>query len=509
MAKDEVVLQVLDVRTVDFTDAKGPDSVRTPGPQYEEMRKQGEWKMLDDLLGGTRTMRLAGELWLPKQPREENQSYANRIRRSFLFEAYKDTIKKLVSKPFSQPVTLKEADNIDPRLQTLENNVDGEGRSVSEFGRDVFTDALNRGVSHIFVDFSRTEGGQSIIDEREGRARPTWQHVRAEDLIGWRFDEQGLEQIRILEKVWVPVGAFGQKEVEQVRVVTREKTMIFRKMRTSKKQDVFQKIDEAPMTLGVIPLITVYFNQTGQLTALPPMLPLAWLNVEHWQSKSDQANILRFARTGMYFMKGVSKEEAKDIVIGPNQLVTSSNDAADMKVVEYEGTSIEAGDNDLKRIEQLMEVLGLSPLVERAAFQQTATRAAINEGRSDTIALDWIRQTEGGLRSAFLLSAKWLGVQLTEEFDVDIFNDFGVMEAVAQEVALLLQSCEKGKLSLETYLREAKRRGVLSDSVDIESEIERIQAGGSPLDLIGSFRVVDEETEEEEEEEQETEEGVA
>jgi len=32
------------------------------------------------------------------------------------------------------------------------------------------------------------------------------------------------------------------------------------------------------------------------MQAKPPLLDLAWLNVEHWQSASDQSNILHVAR---------------------------------------------------------------------------------------------------------------------------------------------------------------------------------------------------------------------
>src|SRR3546814_11327266 len=59
-----------------------------------------------------------------------------------------------------------------------------------------------------------------------------------------------------------------------------------------------------PPGFGTLPLVTVYAERTGYLTARPPLLDLAWLNLAHWQSSSDQRHILHVARVPILFEIG-------------------------------------------------------------------------------------------------------------------------------------------------------------------------------------------------------------
>jgi len=70
------------------------NTVDSPCSAYNAM--QAHWGLIDDLLGGTLAMRAAGEKWLPKEPKEENKSWQNRLDRSILYGAYADTVDDLV-----------------------------------------------------------------------------------------------------------------------------------------------------------------------------------------------------------------------------------------------------------------------------------------------------------------------------------------------------------------------------------------------------------------------------
>jgi len=63
-------------------------------------------------------------------------------------------------------------------------------------------------------------------------------------------------------------------------------------------------IDNGPMTLGKIPLVTHYTFRIGDFIARPPFEDLSWLNIEHWQSSSDQRNALRYGRSAILFLQG-------------------------------------------------------------------------------------------------------------------------------------------------------------------------------------------------------------
>jgi hypothetical protein len=44
-----------------------------------------------------------------------------------------------------------------------------------------------------------------------------------------------------------------------------------------------------------ITLVTLYTKRTGFMCGSPPLLNMALLNIKHWQSQSEQDNILHVA----------------------------------------------------------------------------------------------------------------------------------------------------------------------------------------------------------------------
>ena len=92
-----------------------------------------------------------------------------------------------------------------------------------------------------------------------------------------------------------------------------------------------------------------------------------------------------------------------------------------------------------------------------------------------------LRAEEDAVVAAFMLAAEWIKEKLGEEFFVDIFNDFGIVITGRTDLEDLFKACLAGKLSLETFLRELKRRGVISEGIDIDEEIERIKQQGPEL----------------------------
>jgi hypothetical protein len=473
------------------------NKVNTPSIEYRQMSEQ--WDLLHDLLGGTKTMRQAREKWLMMEPREQDIAYRNRLQRTYLYNAFRDTVEKLVSKPFSRPVTTQ--GNLPERLESMLQNMDMTGRDITQFSRDLFTAGVTYGLSHVLVDFPQFAPTATLADERASGVRPLFVHVPPTNLIGWRTEtqengEQMLVQARIYEKKIEAYGEYGDRECEYIRVYTPDSWQLWK--RDKADTDDYLLMDEGTHTFGGIPLATFYVSRTGMATATPPLNDLAWLNLAHWQSMSDQRNVLRFARVGLLFAAGFSDEEMEEgLTIGPNQLIRSTNEAAKVSYVEHKGEAIKSGQEDLDKLEDRMKVLGLQPLVSRTG-NQTATGRALDESRTHTAIQAWIRSLENTLRQAFEMAAKWVKLEIEDDFSIDINNDFGLSVRAAEDIESLIEMRKTGEVSRETFLREIKRRGLLSEAVDIETEMLTIEDEG-PM-LAGILAPIEEEEEEIEEE---------
>lgn len=419
------------------------------------LRMSKDWPLLRDLRGGTLAMREAGEKWLPRKEAESITRYQMRLAKSSLFECYHDSVQRIAGKPFSKPVSFVD---LPDSLKVFQADADGDRTTITDLSMRLLDDLVDRGVAHIIVDFSATGGSQTIRDEKQGKARPFFARIHPENLKWWNSD--GTE-IRIHGDGFIDVFTPGQKE------------------RFEKKGDAWVSIGVFPMTIGFVPLVTIYANKRGTLEPLqPPMRGLAWANLQHYQSLADQQVVLEAARVPILSGTGLSEEQVESkTIIGAGATFKSTNDSAKWTYVEHSGAAIKAGAEDIKTIEERMEVLGMLPMVARSGAG-TATAKAIDSANADTDLQYWITQIEGGLKDAFKIAAMWTSQELPDSFAVQIYRDFALTNKAGADLTALRNARVDGDLTRQTYLHELRRRGVISDAVDIQSEVDLLEAEG-------------------------------
>jgi hypothetical protein len=148
--------------------------VFTPSLAYQRMASR--WRLYDMLLGGTLKMRTEATTWVPKMPAEQTSDYEFRIQNTFLFEAYKDTLRRIASKPFAEGITLR--GTLPEGLDGLERNVDLRGNSLTKFAHAMFRDAVAYGLSHILVDTPAFNRDLTASEEARLGMRPYFCHIR-------------------------------------------------------------------------------------------------------------------------------------------------------------------------------------------------------------------------------------------------------------------------------------------------------------------------------------------
>lgn len=442
----------------------------------EVIALEAKRKLPRTLLGGTAAMRAEGETYLPKEIKESVDSYKNRLKRSFLFNGFGKTVRDMTSKVFSKPIVISE--DMDKKLLSYCEDIDLAGRNLDVFAEEAFKHALVDGISYILVEMPPSEKNPdgtvaSLTVAQAAKRRPWAVLLQAEQVLGWMSEVvDGVEQLtqfRFKEAYKEPVGEYGYSSKERVRC--------FRKIGASAVCEVHEMDDKGAwvltktyeLSLGKICIVPVYNNRKGFMAGEPALLDLAEINQAHWQSQSDQRNILHVARVPILFGAGLPTD-GEPMEIGAGRMIRASDPSATLAYVEHSGTAIESGRTDLKDLEFQMQVMGLELLIPRPSHDN-ATGASIDYAKMNTPLASMALSEKDALEQMFVLMAEYSQIDLASAGSLEINTDYGVQVGGAADVPALSAALAAGAISRKTYLHELKRRNILRDDLDIDQEV--------------------------------------
>lgn len=448
--------------------------------QSEAVEKMAEnWPIISALMGGTSAIRKAGKEYLPKWPNEADDSYKNRLATATLYPAFKRTVEVLASKPFSKMLTL--SDDVPSRMKVWLEDADLQGRDIQAFSSTIFQECVGYGISFVLVDYPKAQGIRTAADETAAGVRPYFVHYSPWNVLGWRTEKAGgrdrLIQLRLKEYKLAPSEEYGEKMIEQVRVLTPGAWELWQK---DDKKEKWLMAEEGTTTLTEIPFVAFYGERTGFMTGTPPLMELAHQNIEHYQSSSDQQTILHVARVPILTIIGADDDAA--VTVGASAAVKLPI-GADMRFVEHSGQAIEAGRQSIADLESRMRETGAELLVLQPG-KITATQVQ-SENEANKCVLQKITENfEDAMNQALQFMADWVGEE--DGGSVGLYKDFGAASLSDASAQLLLNTAMSSKISDQTLLNEYKRRGILSSDLDIEAEHELIAAQGPALGVLGS-----------------------
>ena len=443
-------------------------------PAVDAMR--ADWAVVAPLMGGTKAMRAAGKALLPQYPGEDDEAYKQRLAQSTLLPAYSETVGTMTDRVFAEPLQL--GDDVPEEIAGWCQDVDRAGNDLNAWAVALFHTALAFGLCHVLVEYPRAKGVKTRADEIAAGLRPYAVLIHPEQVLGWRAEGGRLVQVRYLEVVEEADGAFGVSAIEQVRVLEPGSWRVYRK----NKDGDWVVHDEGITSLKEIPWVTFYTGRIGFMTAKPPLLELAHLNVKHWQSQSDQDNILHVIRVPILVRIGMEQRYdpqgnpiASEFKVGAGTL-TDLPQGGDMKFVEHTGAAVEAGRTALQDLIDQMRMAGAKLLARDKQQTKTATQAEEEANQELSPLARMAGQFADALALLLQFMADYRGlpdggmVELRGNFDADFMPEVSL--------PTLVQMANAGMLSKETLFTEMQRRGVISDEYNWLDELGRIEQQG-------------------------------
>ncbi len=430
-------------------------------PSTAWVNQEPHWGLIEHLLGGTYKIRKGHRKFLPQEPRELDESYDNRLQRSVLAPYYVRLERMLAGMLTRKPVRL---DDVSDQIREQLFDVDLQGNDLQTWLYNTSRICIRYGHVGVLVDAPKS--GDT--------GRPYWITYTPRDILGWRTEmadgQQKLTQLRLFEKVIVPDGLYGEKQVEQVRVLTPGAFEIFQK---DQKGD-FRVVDEGTTSLSEIPFSVAYSNRIGVLESFPPLADIAELNLQHYQVQSDLGNQLHISAVPMLALFGFPAA-AEEISAGPGEALSLPEGAA-ASYIEPAGNSYDAQFRRLDQIVSQINDLGLAAVMGAKLSAETAESKRIDRSQGDSTMMVVAQQMQDMIDNCLRFHADYL--QESQAGSSLVNRDFMGARLEPQEIQALLQLYTAGTVTQETLLLQLEAGEVLGDDFDVEAELEATQAGG-------------------------------
>ena len=429
-------------------------------PNIAWFAQEPHWLLIEDLLGGTYQMRKRHRRYLPQEPREIDESYDNRLARSVCPPFYLRLERMLAGMLTRKPVRLNEtADSIREHLF----DVDLQGNDLNVWTYETTRKMVRYGHVGVLVDApSNNQGG-----------RPYWVTYTPRDILGYRTEmidgEVKFTQLRLLEKVSVPDGLYGEKIVEQVRFLTRGGFEIYQKGKNNK----FVKIDEGKTSLPEIPFSVAYANRFNLLESRPPMSDIAELNLKAYQIQSDLDNQLHISAVPMLAFYGFP-QNSEEVSAGPGEAIAFPAEGR-AEYIEPAGRSYDAQFKRLDVLSNQINELGLAAVLGQKLSAETAEAKRIDRSQGDSTMMVVAQQMQDMIDNCLQFHGQYINAEAGSCF---VNRDFLSQRLEPQEIQALLQLYTSGSISQETLLKQLHEGEVLGDEFDVEEEVESTQSGG-------------------------------
>tara|TARA_R110002049_G_scaffold48196_1_gene139059 strand:- start:2078 stop:3514 length:1437 start_codon:yes stop_codon:yes gene_type:complete len=434
-------------------------TVDSPNTAWANM--EPHWELLEAFQLGTFGIRKKHRRYLPQEPREQDLSYDARLQRSVVSPFLIRIERMLAGMLTRKPVRL---DDVTDQIREQLFDVDLQGNDLQTWLYNTSRICIRYGHVGVLVDAPKSGDN----------GRPYWISYSPRDILGFRTELSGgaqkLSQLRLFEKVVVADGLYGEKQVEQVRVLTPGAFEIFQK---DQKGD-FRLVDEGTTSLSEIPFSVAYSNRIGVLESFPPLADIAELNLQHYQVQSDLGNQLHISAVPMLALFGFP-QSAEEISAGPGEAFALP-ETARAEFIEPAGNSYDAQFRRLEQIESQINELGLAAVVGAKLVGETAEAKRIDRSQGDATMMQVAMQMQDMIDNCLRFHADYL--QELQAGSSLVNRDFMGARLEPQEIQALLQLYTAGTVTQETLLLQLEAGEVLGDDFDVEAELEATQAGG-------------------------------
>jgi hypothetical protein len=460
--------------------------------------------LVRDLLAGTRQMHRRHAVYIAKWPSEEPKSYARRAQGAKVYGGLGRTLSAAVGMLFAKAPAPSDSTPAD--ILKHEESIDGRGTHLKVFAKRRAEDAIADGFAVTLVDFPAVPDGVVVTAANEAtlNLRPLWVAYARADVLSWRTrvldGVETLTQVVLREEQTDDVGAFGVAARVLYRVcrllVTPDGAreagwQLLEEVDQDGQTIVVQRDagtfrDRAGMAFREIPIAVSYAGRTDAIfTAHPPLLDVAWANLEHWRVAT---NLRYYEDLCCFPQPTIEGELATDALTGlplpfksgPGVIVQVTKGSS-FQWTEVSGSSLDQLRQSLADKKDEISELGVSFLAKKTRGVETAEAKRLDAAAENSTLATSAQGIEDGLNEALRFHALYLGLPAEQAPTVAINRDFEQAAMDAATMAVYVQAVANAGLPPRLLLEAWQIGGRISPDADLDALEAEIMANQTAI----------------------------
>jgi hypothetical protein len=389
--------------------------------------------------------------YLKKWDRETTKAWELRINSTPFPNLYSPIIMTLTGL-----ITKKDPD-IEQFTDLPMDNIDGKGDSFANFVKQVCESSIVAGVEFVSAE-SNLETNEVFL-----------KRYRYEQLVTYQIEGNKLINIVFKEKLEVPDGAFGVREVERYIVFKIGGGEVW----YDDDGNGVKLKEEWVNTLTDIPVVTVRTGEeVSHFDFIPRFYDIVDLNRVILNQKTQLANILLVMSNPIAVFYGNIDDEDQMNVGVQDALVFQDKSKEGLEFVEITGAGVTKLQDEIEKSIEAIDRISFGMLQKDSA--NTVIDAQENQVKSSSFLSDVAEELEVKfnrlLEFMALLSNKTPNMSepllFKKDFDDVLFSD--------QQLKMLNEMLAAGNLSRETFWQKLKTANLLPKDFDAEKEKELI-----------------------------------
>lgn len=429
------------------------------------LQMRDRWEIVHAVVQGTEYLHEHAHIYLPREPREQEDSWKARLNRSVLTPFTKRLISNAAGLVLRRPIHLEGGDPF--WEETFRKNVDGDGTSLDQFAKKRLEIALSYGIAYMMVDAPENRA-ENAAEELNNALRPYFVQIDPWQVLGWRreSDDPGaqLTMFRYQEEMKTNDGLYGEEWKMVARVIKPGMFSVYDSENKSVKNGEFG--------LDYVPVIGIYGEREGFMVGTPPLADVARLNVTHFQRMADLLHSLHVAAIGLLVLEDYDSDEG---ITGLSYAIRM-NQPSKAYWVKCDAGSFDAQANALERLENQMSHLGVTKLLGQKFVAESADAKRIDQQQANSVLATVSLELENALNEGFRIAGEYMGLEPPK---VVIDKDFDFYRLLGQDVGVLGELHRNGQVSDKLFHLIMRHGEWIPPEVNLEDEaieIRRLQA---------------------------------